>query len=157
MEMSSAGNSTHMVARLDHLHEDIHLAQFIVRSLTKLENHMSDLTDKLDAALLTLDSEASDVASPVAANSAASDVLKGQLAAAQAGKAADEVELQKAIDALAAVNAKLQAAPPVAAPAPIVPAPLPVVATPPVDVLPVPVVPVDPAAPVAPAPAAPVV
>ena len=133
-----------MLARLEHLHEDVHLAQFIIRTLTNLENTMSDLSDKLDAALILLDDEASGVEALVGANAAASDILKGQLAAAQAGQAADQVELQKAIDALAAVNAKL--AGPVA-PAPV-PAPLPVVVSPPVDVPPV--TPVNP--PVTPAP-----
>ena len=96
-----------MFARLHHLHEDVHLAQFIIRTLTNLENNMSDLTDKLDAAIAILQSEAASVETLVAANSAASDVIKGQLAAAMAGEAADEAELQKAIDALAAVNAGL--------------------------------------------------
>ena len=162
-----------MLARLEHLHEDVHLAQFIIRTLTNLENNMSDLTDKLDAALILLDDEASGVEALVGANSAASDILKGQLAAAQAGHAADQVELQKAIDALAAVNLKLAgpvAPAPVVAPvvpAPVVPAPvdvvpvpapvvapvvdpapLPVVVSPPVDVPPV--TPVNP--PVTPAP-----
>ena len=150
-----------MLARLEHLHEDIHLAQFIVRTLTNLENNMSDLSDKLDAALLTLDSEAASVEALVAANSAASDVIKGQLAAAQAGQAADQVELQKAIDALAAVNLKLAgpvAPAPVVAPvvpAPVVPAPVDVVpapvVAPVVDPAPLPVV-VPPVAPVTPAP-----
>ena len=96
-----------MFARLHSLHEDVHLAQFIIRTLTNLENNMSDLTDKLDAAITLLQGEAASVETLVAANSAASDVIKGQLAAAQAGEAADEAELQKAIDALAAVNAGL--------------------------------------------------
>lgn len=100
-----------MFARLHSLHEDVHLAQFIIRTLTNLENNMSDLTDKLDAAITILQSEAASVETLVAANSAASDVIKGQLAAAQAGEAADEAELQKAIDALAAVNAGLQGNP----------------------------------------------
>jgi len=100
-----------MFARLHSLHEDVHLAQFIIRTLTNLENNMSDLTDKLDAAITLLQSEAASVETLVAANSAASDVIKGQLAAAQAGEAADEAELQKAIDALAAVNAGLQGNP----------------------------------------------
>ena len=119
--MSTIGDS-HMLARLNHLHEDIHLAQFIVRSLSSLETSMSDLTDKLDAALVVLQSEAVSVENLVAANGAASDVLKGQLAAAQAGQAADQVELQKAIDALAAVNAGLQGNPVVVTP-PAPPAP----------------------------------
>ena len=100
-----------MFARLHSLHEDVHLAQFIIRTLTNLENNMSDLTDKLDAAITLLQGEAASVETLVAANSAASDVIKGQLAAAQAGEAADEAELQKAIDALAAVNAGLQGNP----------------------------------------------
>ena len=100
-----------MFARLHSLHEDVHLAQFIIRTLTNLENNMSDLTDKLDAAITLLQGEAASVETLVAANSAASDVIKGQLAAAQAGEAADEAELQKAIDALAAVNAGLQGTP----------------------------------------------
>ena len=108
-----------MLARLNHLHEDVHLAQFIVRSLSTLESSMSDLTDKLDAAIAVLQSEAGNVESLVAANSAASDVIKGQLAAAQAGEVADETELQKAIDALAAVNAGLLTNPPV--PVPVTP------------------------------------
>ena len=149
-----------MLARLDHLHEDVHLAQFIIRTLTNLETAMSDLSDKLDAALLTLESESSGVEALVAANGAASDVIKGQLAAAQAGQAADQVELQKAIDALAAVNLKLAgsvAPAPVVAPvvpAPVVPAPVDVVPVPAPVVAPV----VDPAplpvvvAPVTPAP-----
>ena len=119
--MSTIGDS-HMLARLNHLHEDIHLAQFIVRSLSSLETSMSDLTDKLDAALVVLQSEAVSVENLVAANGAASDVLKGQLATAQAGQAADQVELQKAIDALAAVNAGLQGNP-VVVPPPAPPAP----------------------------------
>ena len=129
-----------MLARLDHLHEDVHLAQFIIRTLTNLETAMSDLSDKLDAALLTLESESSGVEALVAANGAASDVIKGQLAAAQAGQAADQVELQKAIDALAAVNLKLAG--------PVAPAP---VVAPVVDPAPLPVV-VPPVAPVTPAP-----
>ena len=126
--MIETGNISgdHMFARLDHLHEDIHLAQFIVRTLITLEKSMSDLTDKLDAALVLLQSEATSVENLVAANSAASDVIKGQLAVAQAGEVADEAELQKAIDALAAVNAGLLTNPPVPAPAP-----LPVSTTPP--------------------------
>ena len=131
--------------------DDSHLAEFIIRTLTKLENTMSDLSDKLDAALILLDSESSGVEALVAANSAASDVIKGQLAAAQAGQAADQVELQKAIDALAAVNAKLAG--------PVVPAPVPAPVVPaPVDVVPAPVVapvtpaPVDVVPPVTPAP-----
>ena len=121
--MSTIGDS-HMLARLNHLHEDVHLAQFIVRSLSNLETSMSDLTDKLDAAITLLQSEAASVETLVAANSAASDVIKGQLAAAQAGEVADETELQKAIDALAAVNAGLQGNPvvvPVTPPAPPAP------------------------------------
>ena len=113
-----------MFARLHSLHEDVHLAQFIIRTLTNLENNMSDLTDKLDAAITILQSEAASVETLVAANSAASDVIKGQLAAAQAGEVADEAELQKAIDALAAVNAGLQGNPvvvPVTPPAPPAP------------------------------------
>ena len=146
-----------MLARLDHLHEDVHLAQFIIRTLTNLETSMSDLSDKLDAALLTLESESSGVEALVAANGAASDVIKGQLAAAQAGQAADQVELQKAIDALAAVNLKLAGpvvpAPVVApvVPAPVVPAPVDVVPAPVVAPAPLPVV-VPPVAPVTPAP-----
>ena len=104
--MSTLGDS-HMLARLNHLHEDVHLAQFIVRSLSTLETSMSDLTDKLDAAIVVLQSESASVENLVAANGAASDVIKGQLATAQAGEVADEAELQKAIDALAAVNAGL--------------------------------------------------
>lgn len=103
---------------LHHLHEGVHLAEFIVNSLTNLETHMSDLTDKVDAALALLQTESAGVEALVAANSAASDVIKGQLAAAQAGQAADEAELQKAIDALAAVNASLQTNPP---PVPVTP------------------------------------
>ena len=110
--MSTIGDS-HMLARLNHLHEDIHLAQFIVHSLSSLENSMSDLIVKLDAALVTLQSEAASIETLVGANTAASDVIKGQLAAAQAGEVADEAELQKAIDALAAVNASLLTNPPV--------------------------------------------
>ena len=146
-----------MLARLDHLHEDVHLAQFIIRMLTNLETAMSDLSDKLDAALLTLESESSGVEALVAANGAASDVIKGQLAAAQAGQAADQVELQKAIDALAAVNLKLAgpvAPAPVVAPvvpAPVVPVPVDVVPAPVVAPAPLPVV-VPPVAPVTPAP-----
>ena len=146
-----------MLARLEHLHEDVHLAQFIIRTLTNLETSMSDLSDKLDAALLTLESESSGVEALVAANGAASDVIKGQLAAAQAGQAADQVELQKAIDALAAVNLKLAgpvAPAPVVAPvvpAPVVPAPVDVVPAPVVAPAPLPVV-VPPVAPVTPAP-----
>ena len=146
-----------MFARLHSLHEDVHLAQFIIRTLTNLENNMSDLTDKLDAAIATLQSEAASVENLVAANGAASDVIKGQLAAAQAGQAADQVELQKAIDALAAVNLKLAgpvAPAPVVAPvvpAPVVPAPVDVVPAPVVAPAPLPVV-VPPVAPVTPAP-----
>ena len=93
---------------------------------------MSALTDKLDAALVLLQSESASVESLVAANSAASDVIKGQLAVAQAGEVADEAELQKAIDALAAVNAGLLTNPPVPVPTPTpTPAPLPVSTTPP--------------------------
>ena len=116
--MSSIDDS-HMLDRLDRLHEDVHLAQFIIHSFTNLENRMSDLTDKLDAALVMLSNESSGVEALVSANAAASEVLKGQLAAAQAGQAVDEAELQKAIDALAAVNAKLQNGAPVPAPVPV--------------------------------------
>ena len=116
----SQSDDIDLLARLSHLHEDVHLAQFIVRCLTTLENTVSDLTDKLDAALVLLQSEAAGVEALVAANSAASDVLKGQLATAQAGEVADEAELQKAIDALAAVNAALLTNPPVP-PAPVNP------------------------------------
>ena len=118
--MSTLGDS-HMLARLNHLHEDVHLAQFIVRALSTLENSMSDLTDKLDAALVVLQEESTSIAALVAANGAASDVIKGQLAAAQAGEVADEAELQKAIDALAAVNASLLTNPPVPVTPPVAP------------------------------------
>lgn len=75
--------------------------------LDNQETAMSELTDKLDAALAQLDSDESGIEAVYAAQQATITSLQNALAAAQAGEAADQAELQKALDAVTAANVKL--------------------------------------------------
>lgn len=68
---------------------------------------MSDLTDQLDAALTTLSDNSAGYEAIIQANQATIAALQSALDAAQAGEAADEAELQKALDTVTAVNEKL--------------------------------------------------
>lgn len=149
------------------------LARFLVQTLIKMEQRMSDLTDQIDVALTTLQetqqADKAQIASQggtiteqearITAAAAGAAALQGQVDSLAAGKAADEVELQKVLDVLKALQT-----PPVPVPAPTPappaaggePAPSPPPA-PPVPVPPVPApAPVDPAPPAPPAVPAPV-
>lgn len=68
---------------------------------------MSDLTDQLDTALATLSDASAGYEAIIQANQATIAALQSALDAAQAGEAADEAELQKALDTVTAVNEKL--------------------------------------------------
>ena len=114
------------------------LSRYLVLSLTRLDQRMSDLTDKIDTALTTLQSRETASAdtitqqqATISAAAAAADGLQAQITDLAAGKAADETELQKVLDVLNALQNPpgTPVAPPVvagtgAAPAPVDPVPV---------------------------------
>lgn len=68
---------------------------------------MSSLTDQIDTALAQLSSDTDAIQGVISAQNAANAVLQSALQAAQRNEAADEAELQKALDALNAANGRL--------------------------------------------------
>lgn len=70
---------------------------------------MSELTDQVDAALAQLATDDDAISGLLAAKDAAYAIVQKALADSQAGEVADEAELQKALDALNAADAKIQA------------------------------------------------
>lgn len=116
------------------------LSRYLVQSITALETRMSELTDKIDAALTALQAQETASADTIAqqkaqieAAAAAAAALQSQLDKVTAGEQADEAELQKVLDVLNALQNPPAPAPvpdPVPAPAPD-PVPAPVDPTPP--------------------------
>ena len=87
--------------------------RYVASTLNRLETHMSELTDQVDAALATLAKNEADAQvrfdAAAAAQVAATAVVQAQLDAANAGDAINVAELQKALDGLNAANTALAA------------------------------------------------
>lgn len=103
------------------LREETVLMRYLVKSNKRMELLMSDLTDKVDAALAVLAQDESSDAAALDAARAATAVVQAQVDSLKATNTADEAELQKALDALNAAHAALAGTP---VPAPV-PAPVP--------------------------------
>lgn len=108
------------------------LSRYLVRTLTRLETFMTELNDKVDAALELLKADDASEQARTDAAVAAAAVLQEQVTTLSAGKAVDEAQLQKVLDVLNSLANPLvtggSATP--AAPVPAQPAPL-VTAVPP--------------------------
>jgi polygalacturonase len=92
------------------------LLHFLAGTIKRMELKMSELTDKVDAALATLQADTASHKAAIDTANAATAVLQGQVDALKAGSAADEAELQKALDALNAAHGTLATPPPTPAP-----------------------------------------
>lgn len=86
--------------------ERVILQQFR-RQAHRMEQLMSDLIAQLDTALATLSADSAGYEAVIQANQSTIAALQSALDASRAGEAADQAELQKALDTVTAVNEKL--------------------------------------------------
>ncbi len=93
--------------------------RYLALLIIEMEQYIvSELTDKVDAALARIQADESDKQARIDAGEAARKVLQAQVDALQAGNDVDEAELRKVIETLDAIV-------PVPTPAPVDPEPTP--------------------------------
>jgi len=100
------------------------LTRLLAATVIRMEITMSDLTDKVDAALAVLNSDSANAGAALDAAKAATAVVQAQVDSLTAQNTADVAELQKALDALNAAHKALGGPAPTSPPAPA-PAPAP--------------------------------
>ena len=89
------------------LQQETFLVRAVVHIIKRMEVNMSDLTDKVDAALAVLANDTANFGAALDTAKAATAVVQGELDKSLAQEAVDSAELQKAVDALNAAHAAL--------------------------------------------------